>query len=131
VRGGVGTGSFVVSLSHRQAAFLILIVSDDPLHPHAHIDDIMVVFGACIAEIEGNDVRLLTNESHALVMLDHLDYSLANEHDIAGAAKAAHQYDVPIMYNGVYNVGIKPIDGKVLSVDFVVGSGHKSTATGP
>jgi len=42
----------------------------------------------------------------ALVMLDHFDYSFANEHDIAGAAKAAHQYDVPILYNGAYTVGI-------------------------
>jgi Sep-tRNA:Cys-tRNA synthetase len=62
-------------------------------------------------------------------MLDHFDYSLANEHDIAGAAKAAHQYDIPILYNGAYTVGIKPVDGKALGVDFVVGSGHKSMAS--
>ncbi len=65
----------------------------------------------------------------ALVMLDHFDYSFANEHDIKGAAKAAHQYDVPLLYNGAYTVGIKPVDGKSLGVDFVVGSGHKSMAS--
>ena len=43
----------------------IVVFFVDPLHSHAHIDDIMVVFGACMAEIEGNDVRLLTNELHA------------------------------------------------------------------
>ncbi len=62
-------------------------------------------------------------------MLDHFDYSFANEHDIAGAARAAHQYDIPILNNGAYTVGIKPVDGKGLGVDFVVGSGHKSMAS--
>jgi methylglyoxal synthase len=37
----------------------------DPLHPHAHTDDIRVVFSACMAEIENNDVRMLTNEVQA------------------------------------------------------------------
>ncbi|HYA32443.1 MAG TPA: O-phospho-L-seryl-tRNA:Cys-tRNA synthase [Candidatus Bathyarchaeia archaeon] len=75
------------------------------------------------------DVRLESGKSPALLMLDHFDYSLANEHDVAGAAKVAHQYDVPILYNGAYTVGIKPVDGKALGVDFVVGSGHKSMAS--
>ncbi len=43
----------------------VVIFFVDPLHPHAHIDDVRVVFGVCMAEIEGNDVRLLTNELHA------------------------------------------------------------------
>jgi methylglyoxal synthase len=43
----------------------VVVFFVDPLHPHAHIDDIMVVFSACMAEIQGNDVRLLTNELHA------------------------------------------------------------------
>jgi len=43
----------------------VVVFFIDPLHPHAHIDDITVVFAACMAEIEGNDVRLLTNELHA------------------------------------------------------------------
>ena len=43
----------------------VVVFFVDPLRPHAHIDDIMVVFAACMAEIEGNDVRLLTNELHA------------------------------------------------------------------
>lgn len=40
----------------------IVIFFIDPLHPHPHIDDIRVVFGACMAEIQDNDVRMLTNE---------------------------------------------------------------------
>jgi len=99
---------------------------------------------ATVREVPTNDRNIVTGDSVAqkieevtreqgkspvLAMLDHFDYSLANEHDIAGAAKAAHQYDVPILYNGAYTVGIKPVDGKALGVDFVVGSGHKSMAS--
>jgi Sep-tRNA:Cys-tRNA synthetase len=49
-------------------------------------------------------------------------------HDVKAIAKAAHQYDVPVLYNGAYTVGILPVDAKNLGVDFVVGSGHKSMA---
>ncbi len=87
-----------------------------------------VVTGEAVArKIE--DVTREQGKKPALVMLDHFDYSFANEHDIKGAATAAHQYDVPILYNGAYTVGIKPVDGKALGVDFVVGSGHKSMAS--
>lgn len=43
----------------------IVVFFIDPLHPHPHIDDIRVVFGACMAEIVNNDVRMLTNEVQA------------------------------------------------------------------
>ena len=43
----------------------IVVFFIDPLHPHPHIDDIRVVFSACMAEIENNDVRMLTNEVQA------------------------------------------------------------------
>jgi len=87
-----------------------------------------VVTGDAVAQ-KIEEVTREEGKSPVLVMLDHFDYSLANEHDIAGAAKAAHQYDIPILYNGAYTVGIKPVDGKALGVDFVVGSGHKSMAS--
>jgi len=57
-----------------------------------------------------------------------VDYQYGNMHDVAGIAKVAHQYDIPVLYNGAYTVGILPVDGKTLGVDFVVGSGHKSMA---
>jgi len=44
----------------------------DPLNPHPHIDDIRVVFIACMAEIEKNDVRMLTNEVHAREWIEGL-----------------------------------------------------------
>ena len=47
-------------------------------------------------------------------------------HDVKAIAKVVHHYDIPVLYNGAYTVGILPVDGKDLGVDFVVGSGHKS-----
>ncbi|RXE55074.1 O-phospho-L-seryl-tRNA:Cys-tRNA synthase [Methanoculleus taiwanensis] len=63
-----------------------------------------------------------------LMFLDHVDYQYGNVHDAKAIAKVAHQYDIPILLNGAYSVGIMPIDGKDLGVDFVIGSGHKSMA---
>ncbi len=63
-----------------------------------------------------------------LLYIDHVDYQFGNMHDVKGIVKVAHQYDVPVLYNGVYTVGIMPVNGKELGVDFIVGSGHKSMA---
>lgn len=74
------------------------------------------------------DVRRETGRNPALIMIDHVDYQFGNVHDVAGIAKIAHQYDIPVLVNGAYSVGIMPVDGKALGADFVVGSGHKSMA---
>jgi len=87
-----------------------------------------VVTGDAIAQ-KIEDVTRAHGKPPVLVMLDHFDYSFANEHDIKGAAKAAHQHDIPLLYNGAYTVGVMPVDGKTLGADFVVGSGHKSMAS--
>jgi len=63
-----------------------------------------------------------------LLFIDHVDYQFGNMHDVKGIAKVAHQYDIPVLCNGVYTVGILPVNGKELGVDFIVGSGHKSMA---
>jgi Sep-tRNA:Cys-tRNA synthetase len=63
-----------------------------------------------------------------LAFIDHVDYQYGNMHDVKAIAKVAHYYDIPVLYNGAYTVGILPVDGKDLGVDFVVGSGHKSMA---
>lgn len=63
-----------------------------------------------------------------LLFIDHVDYQFGNMHDVKGIVKVAHQYDIPVLYNGVYTVGIMPVNGKDLGVDFIVGSGHKSMA---
>jgi len=43
----------------------VVIFFVDPMNPHPHIDDIRVVFGACMAEILDNNVQMLTNEVQA------------------------------------------------------------------
>jgi methylglyoxal synthase len=43
----------------------IVLFFIDPLNPHPHLDDIRTVFSACMAEIENNDVLMITNEVHA------------------------------------------------------------------
>jgi Sep-tRNA:Cys-tRNA synthetase len=70
-----------------------------------------------------------TGKLPKLVMIDHFDYQFANEHDVRGISKVAHQYDIPLLYNGAYTVGVMPVDGKKMGADFVVGSGHKSMAS--
>ncbi|HJJ89071.1 MAG TPA: O-phospho-L-seryl-tRNA:Cys-tRNA synthase [Methanocorpusculum sp.] len=64
-----------------------------------------------------------------LLYIDHVDYQFGNMHDVTRIAKVAHQYDVPVLYNGVYTVGVMPVNGKKIGVDFLVGSGHKSMAS--
>jgi len=99
--------------------------------------------GGIAREIPANEQKLVTPDAAAekieavrkefgrapvLAFIDHVDYSYGNMHDVAGIAKVAHQYDIPVAYNGAYTVGILPVDGKKLGVDFVIGSGHKSMA---
>lgn len=75
------------------------------------------------------DVTRETGKTPALVMIDHYDYQLANEHEVKGISKVAHSYGIPFLYNGAYTVGVMPVDGKEIGADFVVGSGHKSMAS--
>jgi len=75
------------------------------------------------------DVKKETGKLPALIMIDHFDYQLANEHDVYGIAKVAKQYGIPFLYNGAYTVGIAPVDAKKIGADFIVGSGHKSMAS--
>jgi Sep-tRNA:Cys-tRNA synthetase len=88
--------------------------------------DNLITADATAAKCE--EVVRETGRTPALVMIDHYDYQFANEHDVTGIAKVAHQYDIPFLYNGAYTVGVMPVDGKAIGADFVVGSGHKSMA---
>ena len=100
--------------------------------------------GGTVHEIPANEARIVTAEAAAerietltrelgtppaLVMCDHFDYQDANEHEVTGIARVAHQYDAPFLYNGAYTVGVLPVDGMAIGADFVVGSGHKSMAS--
>jgi Sep-tRNA:Cys-tRNA synthetase len=74
------------------------------------------------------EVTRTTGKKPALLFVEQVDYQYGNLHPVQEIAKVAHQYDVPILCNGAYTVGIMPVDGKNLGVDFLVGSGHKSMA---
>lgn len=63
-----------------------------------------------------------------LIMIEHIDYSFGNEHDVYGIGKVAKEYGIPFLYNGAYTVGMMPVDGRKIGADFVVGSGHKGMA---
>lgn len=75
------------------------------------------------------EVKKQTGKLPKLVALEHFDYQMGNEHEIADIIKVAHEHGIPVLYNGAYTVGVMPVDGKKLGADFVVGSGHKSMAS--
>jgi Sep-tRNA:Cys-tRNA synthetase len=99
--------------------------------------------GGIIREIQKDTHNIITAEAAAvkieevqrefsrpipLLFIDHFDYQYGNRHQVKEIIRAARQYDIPVLYNGAYTVGILPVDGKSLGADFVVGSGHKSMA---
>ncbi|WAC05806.1 MAG: O-phospho-L-seryl-tRNA:Cys-tRNA synthase [Methanoregula sp.] len=99
--------------------------------------------GGIACEIPADDRQIVTADAAAhkieevrkqhgrlpvLAFIDHVDYQYGNVHEVQAIAKVAHQYDIPVLYNGAYTVGIMPVDGKSLGADFVIGSGHKSMA---
>ncbi|MCX8204853.1 MAG: O-phospho-L-seryl-tRNA:Cys-tRNA synthase [Candidatus Nezhaarchaeota archaeon] len=64
-----------------------------------------------------------------LVIVDHFDYVYGNEHDVKDVAKVAHDYGVPVLCNAAYSMGVMPLSGREMGVDFLAGSGHKSFAS--
>jgi Sep-tRNA:Cys-tRNA synthetase len=84
------------------------------------------------ADATAEKVEDILREFHrlpALLFIDHFDYQYGNRHQVREISRVANQYDIPVLYNGAYTVGIMPVDGRQLGVDFVVGSGHKSMAS--
>jgi Sep-tRNA:Cys-tRNA synthetase len=79
---------------------------------------------ATAAKIE--EVKREFGRPPVLAFIDHVDYQYGNLHDVKAVTKVAKENDIPVLYNGAYTVGILPVDGKALGVDFIVGSGHKS-----
>jgi Sep-tRNA:Cys-tRNA synthetase len=121
-----GDSVIVSSLAH-YTEFLAVeeaegTVKEVPVNEHN-----VVTADATAEKIEA--VKQETGKLPVLIMIDHFDYQYANEHDVKGIAKVAHQYDIPFLYNGAYTVGVIPVDGKEIGADFVVGSGHKSMAS--
>ena len=112
----------------------------------AHYTEFLAVeaAGGVVREVPLNKNNIVTAENTAqkieevkketgalpkLIMIDHFDYMLGNEHDVYGIAKVAKDYNIPFLYNGAYSIGVMPVNGKEIGADFLVGSGHKSFAS--
>ncbi|MCW3131240.1 MAG: O-phospho-L-seryl-tRNA:Cys-tRNA synthase [Candidatus Methanospirare jalkutatii] len=87
-----------------------------------------VITGEALAQ-KIEEVREKTGKKPKLIMIEHYDYSFGNEHDVRGVGKVAKEYGIPFLYNGAYSVGMRPVNGKEIGADFVVGSGHKGMAS--
>lgn len=75
-------------------------------------------------------IQLINGIDVKLALLTHVDGNYGNLTDAKATGKVAH--GVPIILNCAYSMGRLPVDAKVLNMDFVVGSGHKSmAASGP
>ncbi len=90
-------------------------------------DDSQIITADAVAtRIE--EINRSAGKPPALLYVEEVDYQYGNLHPVKEIAKVAHQYDVPVLCNGAYTVGIMPVDGKEMGADFLVGSGHKSMA---
>ena len=116
----------VSSLAH-YTEFLAVEVAGGVVREAALNDENVAAADAVAEKIEASLKE--SGRLPRLIMIDHFDYQFANEHDVEGIGKVAHEYDIPFLYNGAYTVGIKPVDGKQIGADFIVGSGHKSMAS--
>lgn len=86
-----------------------------------------VITGEAVAEaIDG--VKKETGKLPKLIIIELVDYSYGNVHDVAGVGKVARDYGIPFLCNGAYAVGMMPVNGKAIGADFLVGSGHKGMA---
>lgn len=111
----------------------------------SHYTEVLAVEGngGVIREIPTDERNIITADAAAikieevnrefgnppvLLFLDHFDYQYGNEHEVKEIIRIARHYDIPVLYNGAYTVGIMEVDGKDIGADFVVGSGHKSMA---
>jgi len=120
-----GDPVLLTSLSH-YTEFLAIEDSGGVAREIPAGDHKIVTADAAAAKIE--EVKHEFGRPPALAFIDQVDYQFGNMHDVKAIAKVARQYDIPVLCNGAYTVGILPVNGKELGVDFVVGSGHKSMA---
>ncbi|HWQ68092.1 MAG TPA: O-phospho-L-seryl-tRNA:Cys-tRNA synthase [Methanospirillum sp.] len=130
-----------------QAVAHTMVSKDDPvlLTAYSHYTEFLSVeqAGGVAHEVPANEAHIITPDAVAsrieevtrsdgrppsLLYVEEVDYQYGNHHPVADIAKVAHQYDIPVLCNGAYTIGIMPVNGKALGVDFLVGSGHKSMA---
>lgn len=64
-----------------------------------------------------------------LAVLTYPDGNYGNLVDAKKVAQICHDLDVDLLLNGAYSVGRMDLSARVLGVDVIVGSGHKSMAS--
>ncbi|MHA1379676.1 MAG: O-phospho-L-seryl-tRNA:Cys-tRNA synthase [Candidatus Helarchaeota archaeon] len=78
------------------------------------------------------EVKEKTGKLPPFVVLTHVDYNYGNVNDIKEVSKICEEYNVPLVVNGAYSVGVMPIKAREVGATFLLGSGHKSmAASGP
>ena len=92
--------------------------------PHSGYPEFLLNADDYATKIE--EVEDSTGNLPALVVLTHVDYNYGNLSDVKKVSQIARKYGVPFLLNGAYTVGIMPVSGRDLSVDFLLASGHKS-----
>lgn len=112
----------------------------------AHYTEFLAVeqAGGIIREIPLNENNIVSAENTAkkietikenegripkLIVIDYYDYMLGNEHEVYSIGDVSEDYGIPYLVNCAYAMGVRPIDGKKMKADFLVGSGHKSMAS--
>ncbi len=130
-----------------QAVADTVVSTGDPvlLTAYSHYTEFLSVeqTGGIPYEVPANDHQMITADAvasrieevtrtegrpPALLFVEEVDYQYGNVHPVREIIKTAHQYDIPVLCNGAYTIGIMPVNGKELGADFLVGSGHKSMA---
>jgi Sep-tRNA:Cys-tRNA synthetase len=92
--------------------------------PHSGYPDFSLNVEEYATKIE--EVEDSTGKLPALVVLTHVDYNYGNLSKVKRVAEITKKYGVPFLLNGAYTVGIMPVSGRDLGVDFLLASGHKS-----
>jgi len=121
-----GDTALITELGHYSLALAIEVAKADWKEIPKNEDDIIT---AEAAKEKIESVKKESGKLPKLVAVAHFDYQFGNEHEVVEIAKVAHDYGIPLLYNGAYTVGVMPVDGKKLGADFIVGSGHKSMAS--
>jgi Sep-tRNA:Cys-tRNA synthetase len=121
-----GDPVLLTTLSHYTAFLAVEEAGGVPREIRANKDN--VVTSDAAAERIEEVMREGNGRTPPLLFVDHFDYQFGNEHQVREIARVAHQYDIKVLCNGAYSVGILPVDGTDLGVDFIIGSGHKSMA---
>jgi Sep-tRNA:Cys-tRNA synthetase len=123
-----GDPVLLTSLSHYTEFLAIEAYGGVPLEIPKTAGNI-ITGDAAAEKIE--EVRGTYKKSPSLLFIDHFDYQFGNEHQVREIIRVAHQYDIPVLYNGAYTVGIMEVNGKELGADFVVGSGTEHGGPAP